>query len=300
MNRELPIVDAIEDYFQYLLVERGLTKVTVENYKDDLKLFLTYFPNKKTTADLLSSDIYDFTVKEGEKDRAPSTVARRISTLYNFYFFLAREGYIDSPGDHVERPKQAKRLPTVLSVGEVEVLLDQPDVKTEGGARDKAMLEVMYASGLRVSELCSLRLKDVHFPARTIVVVHGKGQKSRIVPVSPFALEWLSRYVEKFRTKNPGKSSPYLFLNQRGDPISRQYFFMSVKRYARLSGLSKADSISPHTLRHCFATHLLESGAELRAVQEMLGHAHLSTTQIYTHVSSRRIYEAYQAYARRK
>jgi len=298
--RELTLTDAIDDYLQYLMVERGLTRVTIEDYRGDLKLFLSYFPQKQTTADLLSSDIYDFTLKEGENERAPATVARRISTLYNFYYFLAREGYIASPGDHVDRPKQAKRLPTVLSVTEVEELLDQPDVKTESGARDKAMLETMYASGLRVSELCALKLKDVHFPARTIIVSRGKGQKARVVPVSPFALEWLKHYVEKYRKANPGSKSPYLFLNLQGAPVTRQYFFMAVKRYALEAGLRQASMISPHTLRHCFATHLLESGAELRAVQEMLGHAHLSTTQIYTHVSSRRIYEAYQAYARRK
>ena len=296
----LPIEDAIENFFQYLYVERGLSKATVEDYKSDLKVFLHHFPDKTSTDKLLSSDIYDFTIKEGEAERAPATIARRISTLASFFAFLAREGYIASPGDRVDRPKQAKRLPVVLSREEMEELLDMPDTETDSGSRDKAMLEVMYASGLRVSELCSLKVKDVHFPAKTILVSRGKGAKARVVPISDFALEWLDHYVNGARRKNVGRKSPYLFLNKEGTPISRQYFFMSVKKYARMAGIRQAEAISPHTLRHCFATHLLESGAELRAVQEMLGHAHLSTTQIYTHVSSRRIYEAYQAYARRK
>ena len=297
---DLAIEDAIENYFQYLVAERGLSPATVADYRGDIKKFLEYFPEKTSTATLKSHDIYDFVLKEGEAERAPSTIARRISTLYNFYFFLAREGYCPSPGDHVERPKQAKRLPMVLTTSEVEALLDAPDPNDPSQSRDKAMLEVMYASGLRVSELCALKLKDVRLASRTIVVSKGKGAKTRVVPVSSFALEWLDHYVNGARKRNVGRKSPYVFLNREGEPISRQYFFMQVKRYARLANIRGADAISPHTLRHCFATHLLEAGAELRAVSEMLGHAHLSTTQIYTHVSSRRIYEAYQAFAPRR
>lgn len=297
---KLDMQDAIDEYFQYLLVERGLTKATLEDYRSDLKMFFQYFPDLASTEDLRSSDIYDFAQKEAEAEHSPATIARRVSTLYGFYAFLAREGYIDSPGDKVPRPKQAKRLPVVMSREDVEALLEAPDPESPSGSRDKAMLEVMYASGLRVSELCALKLRDVHREAGTVVVNLGKGQKSRVVPISEFALEWLGHYIDGARKENPGKKSPYLFLNLRGEPISRQYFFMSVKRYALEAGISNAEAISPHTLRHCFATHLLEAGAELRAVQEMLGHAHLSTTQIYTHVSTRRIYEAYRAHATRK
>ena len=291
---------AVAYYFEYLIAERGLNPTSIESYRVDLQIFQATFPDKQTTADLRSTDIYDFAVKQGEEERAPSTIARRISTLYNFYYFLAREGYCESPGDRVSRPKQAKRLPTVMNTQEVEALLDQPDPSKETGARDKAMLEVMYASGLRVSELCGLKLKDVHVNAGTIVLPKGKGGKGRVVPVSQFALEWLNFYLNGARKQNPGKKSPFIFLNLKGEPISRQYFFMAVRQYAHQAGIRNADAISPHTLRHCFATHLLEAGAELRAVQEMLGHAHLSTTQIYTHVSTRRIYDAYQAFAPRK
>ena len=297
---DLEIEDAIENYFQYLLVERGLSRVSVENYRSDLKMFLGYFPECKKTSDLRSSDIYDFTIKQSEDERSVSTIARRISALYGFYSFLSREGYVDFTFDRVERPKGSRKLPVVVSREEVEDLLDAPDVTTEGGARDKAMLEVMYASGLRVSELCALKLKDVHFSECVIVINRGKGAKGRVVPISPFALEWLNHYVQGARKKNPNKKSPYLFLNHMGEPISRVYFFMQVKKYARLANIRNAEAISPHTLRHCFATHLIEAGAEVRAVQEMLGHAHLSTTQIYTHVSSRRVYEAYAAFASRK
>ena len=297
---DLPMEDALENYFQYLLVERGLSRTSIEDYRSDLKIFLEKFPDRTSTDKLLSSDIYDFTLKQGEEERSSATISRRISTLYGFFQFLAREGYIASPGDRVERPKSSKRLPVVISREEVEALLDQPNPDKDSSSRDKAMLEVMYASGLRVSELCALKLKDVHFSENVIIVSKGKGAKGRVVPVSPFALEWLSHYIDGARKRNPGKKSPYIFLNREGEPISRQYFFMQVKKYAVEAGIRNADAISPHTLRHCFATHLIEAGAEVRAVQEMLGHAHLSTTQIYTHVSTRRIYEAYAAFASRK
>ena len=298
--RDVELEDAIGNYLQYLVAERGLSPATVESYSSDIRLFLSDFPEKKTTGDLYPSDLYDFATLESEKERSPSSIARRLSAVYGLYRFLTREGYIASSGDHVDTPKLPKRLPTVLSESEVEELLEQPDVDTESGARDKAMLETMYACGLRVSELCALKLKDVHVGSNVIVVESGKGAKGRIVPISPFAMEWLLHYINAFRIQNKGKKSPFVFLNRQGEVISRQYFFMSVKRYALSAGIDRAEEISPHTLRHCFATHLLENGAEIRAVQEMLGHTHLSTTQIYTHVSSRRVFEAYQAYSSRK
>ena len=298
--KDVELEDAIGNYFQYLIAEKGLSKATVDSYSSDLRIFLGDFPDKKTTADLYPSDLYDFATLESEKERSASSIARRLSSVYGLYRFLAREGYIASAGDHVEAPKLPKRLPTVLSESEVEDLLEQPDPETESGARDKAMLETMYACGLRVSELCALKLKDVHVGSNVIVVDKGKGAKGRIVPISPFAMEWLLHYINHWRTRNKGKKSPYVFLNRQGEVISRQYFFLSVKRYAHTAGIERAEEISPHTLRHCFATHLLENGAEIRAVQEMLGHAHLSTTQIYTHVSSRRVFEAYAAFSSRK
>ncbi len=294
----MEIRQALEEYFTYLLAAKGLSEKTVNDYKEDLLIFLRDFPSRQTTEDLLETDLSDFAVKEGEKDRSSATIARRLSSLYNFYQFLYKRGVIALAPERVERPKEEKSLPVILSFEEVERLLDAPDTSKESGMRDKAMLETMYATGLRVSELCALPLSSINVENRLIVVRHGKGNKQRTVPISPFALEWLETYIHDFRSKNKGKKRKEVFLNLRGTPISRNYFFMQVKKYAEEAGIEV--SISPHTLRHCFATHLLENGAELRAVQEMLGHAHLSTTQIYTHVSTRRILEAYDRFSSRK
>lgn len=294
----MEIKQAIEEYFTYLLASKGLSEKTIDDYKEDLLIFLRDFPKKQTTDDLFETDLNDFAIKEGEKDRSSSTIARRLSALFNFYQFLSKRGIIEVAPERVDRPKEEKSLPVILSFEEIERLLDAPDTSKESGMRDKAMLETMYATGLRVSELCSLPLSSINVQNRLIVVRHGKGNKQRTVPISPFALEWLETYIHDFRSLNKGKKKKEVFLNLRGEPISRNYFFMQVKKYAEQVGIEV--SISPHTLRHCFATHLLENGAELRAVQEMLGHAHLSTTQIYTHVSTRRILEAYDRFSSRK
>ncbi len=294
----MEINQAIEEYFTYLLASKGLAEKTIDDYKEDLLIFLRDFPEKKTTDDLFESDLNDFAIKEGEKDRSSATIARRLSALFNFYTFLAKRGIIGTAPERVDRPKEEKSLPVILSFEEVERLLEAPDTSKESGMRDKAMLETMYATGLRVSELCSLPLSAINAQNRLIVIRHGKGNKQRTVPISPFALEWLETYIHDFRSRNKGKKRKEVFLNLHGEPISRNYFFMQVKKYAQQVGIEV--SISPHTLRHCFATHLLENGAELRAVQEMLGHAHLSTTQIYTHVSTRRILEAYDRFSSRK
>ena len=294
----MEIKQAIEEYFTYLLASKGLSEKTIDDYKEDLLIFLRDFPKKQTTDDLFETDLNDFAIKEGEKDRSSSTIARRLSALFNFYQFLSKRGIIEVAPERVDRPKEEKSLPVILSFEEIERLLDAPDTSKESGMRDKAMLETMYATGLRVSELCSLPLSSINVQNRLIVVRHGKGNKQRTVPISPFALEWLETYIHDFRSLNKGKKKKEVFLNLRGEPISRNYFFIQVKKYAEQVGIEV--SISPHTLRHCFATHLLENGAELRAVQEMLGHAHLSTTQIYTHVSTRRILEAYDRFSSRK
>lgn len=291
----MDISDALETYFQYLIVSKGLSKASIDSYKEDIEIFLRLFPDKKTTDDFLPTDPNDFAIKQGELDRASSTIARRVSTLVNFYAFLNARGIIEIELGKVERPKLAKRLPIILSFAEIEALLDCPDPSKESGARDKAMLETMYATGLRVSELCALKMKQINVTNRLITVTQGKGNKQRSVPISEFALEWLLSYIHDFRVFNPGKKKKEVFLNLKGEPITRIYFFMQVKHYASLAGIKAP--ISPHTLRHCFATHLLENGAELRAVQEMLGHTHLATTQIYTHVSTRRIMEAYDRYS---
>lgn len=294
----MELSEAKERYFTYLRVEKGLSEKSIEAYESDLALFSAYFPEKLDTNDLETYDLTDFAEKQDQEARAATTVARRISSLYRFYRFLSEEGLMESPPDHPFRPKVPKRLPLTLTFEEVEALLDKPKPTSFSAARDKAMLETMYATGLRVSELVELRLNDVNFQEGIVLIRRGKGAKQRSVPISPFALEYLVLYVNEYRASSKGRKSPYLFLNKFGNPISRQYFFVQVRKYALAAGIDK--TISPHTLRHCFASHLLENGAELRVVQEMLGHTHLSTTQIYTHVSSRRIAEAYSTYAKRK
>ncbi|MBQ9458190.1 MAG: tyrosine recombinase [Bacilli bacterium] len=290
--------EAIAKYLRVLAVEKGLSEDTIDSYRSDLALFCRTFPEKQDTEDCYAYDLTEFAIAQDNASMAASTVARRLSALYRFFRFLSDEGLMEAPPDHPSRPKLPKRLPVALSFEEVEALLDQPDTDNESGARDKAMLETMYACGLRVSELVSLRLSDVNAKARIVLIRHGKGAKQRSIPISSFALEYLQDYIQGFRAENPGKKSAEIFLNRQGTPVSRMYFWRQVKKYAEMAGIDK--DVSPHTLRHCFATHLLEQGAELRVVQEMLGHTHLSTTQIYTHVSSRRIAEAYEAYAKRK
>ena len=208
-----------------------------------------------------------------------------------------QEHIIEFQIDNLDKPKGTKKLPVCISVEEVEALLECPDLDKPEGQRDRAMLEVMYSSGLRISELLNLRMRDVNF-SRGMINVIGKGDKERNVPIGDYALEYLYKYIEDGRSKNMNRNSPYLFLNRYGEPVSRVYFFKQVKKYAEKAGI--VEEISPHTLRHCFATHMLENGAELRAVQEMLGHANIATTQIYTNISSKRILSAYDLYSKRK
>ena len=288
--KEIDISDAIDLFFQYLIVEKSVEKATIENYAEDLKMFFKMLPDAKVTSDLYVKNIEDYIKYADGAGLSASTILRRISVIRNFYTFLSSEGYIDEEVKKIDVPKMPKRLPTVLTVEEVETLLEMPDITTDSGTRDRAMLETMYATGLRVSELCSLKVSEVNFQSKLITII-GKGNKQRSVPVSDFALQYLSNYVYMVRRRNPGRDTKYIFLNREGKPISRQYFFKQVKKYAEMAGIES--DISPHTLRHCFATHLLERGAELRAVQEMLGHSNLSTTQIYTEVSTNRITSAY-------
>lgn len=190
----------------------------------------------------------------------------------------------------IEMPKLNHSLPNVLSLEEVEALFSAPDMTKKEGIRDRAMLEVMYASGLRVSELLSLKLSQ-YSSSLNCLKIYGKGNKERMVPIGDYALEYLTKYLREVRDFNIGKKTDYVFLNKAGKPITRQYFWQQIKKYGEIAQIKK--SISPHTLRHSFATHLLENGADLRMVQEALGHSKISTTQIYTHVSTKRILSIY-------
>lgn len=287
---------AEELFFRYLRVEKGVSNETIKSYHYDLVQFFTLM-KKETTDDLLPTDIVDFVRIQSRKMRSVSTIIRRISTTKNFYLFLESEGYISESLSPVETPRSTKKLPRVLSIEEVERLLNAPDTSKPEGLRDKAMMELMYSSGLRVSELLSLKVSQINYEKGVIRII-GKGNKERIVPVGEFAMEYVAKYVTTARKKNKGRNSQTLFLNRYGEPLSRVYFFLQIKKYALEAGIDK--EISPHTIRHCFATHMLENGAELRAIQEMLGHSNIATTQIYTNISSRRILSAYDLYSKRK
>ena len=295
----MEIADALDLFQQYILAEKGLSKQTYQSYLSDIELFFQYFSNKKDTNDLLGEDIIEYlryASSSGQINKV-ATYLRKMSSLKSFYLFLKREGILNVEIPEMYAPKKPQILPNCLSIEEVETLLDTPDITKPEGLRDKAMLELMYSSGLRVSELLSLERRKINLE-RGIVSIFGKGAKERKVPIGDFALEYVNKYIDEARRKNPGKDSKYLFLNRYGKPLSRQYFFKQIKKYALLAGIQTP--ISPHTLRHCFATHLLENGAQLRAVQEMLGHTNIATTQIYTHISTKRIMSAYDLYMNKK
>ena len=292
----MELKEASDLYFQFLRVEKGVSYETIINYAYDLKQFFAVL-HKKTTDDLKMTDIQEFIRIQTKNMLSVPTILRRISSTKNFYLFLEKERIISFQIKDFDKPKTTKKLPFCISVSEVEALLNQPNLDKPEGQRDRAMLEVMYSSGLRISELLSLKMKQINFD-RGIIRIIGKGNKERIVPIGDYALDFLNQYIKNGRLKNPNKNSEFVFLNRYGEPVSRVYFFKQVKKYAEEAGIEV--EISPHTLRHCFATHMLENGAELRAVQEMLGHANIATTQIYTNISSKRILSAYDLYSKRK
>jgi len=294
----IAIDKAVSLYLGAKRVEDGSSPLTIESYKEDLKLFLSFHRDElHSSSDLTKEMLVSFLLNEDDKERASSTILRRASSLLGFYRFLQNEGYYQGELPDYEKPRHSKKIPTVLSEEEVEDLLEAPDLSTDAGMRDKAMLELIYATGLRVSELLSLRFKDFDF-ANRYIDVRGKGDKERIVPYSSFADKYLQKYIDGVRRRNKGSSSPYLFLNHRGERLSRVYFFKMVKKYATMAYIDKP--ISPHALRHSFATHLLQKGADLRSVQELLGHSKITTTQIYTEVSLNRIISAYDLYNKGK
>jgi len=226
------------------------------------------------------------------KGRAVSTISRNLAAIKSFYQYLVRERYLEKdPAAHLESPKLEKKLPKILTIGEVEELLRQPNTFLPTGHRDKAMLELLYATGIRVSELISLNISDINLDMGYIKC-YGKGAKERIVPLGSIAAKCVQEYITKGRPKLVRTyEEPALFVNHHGNRLTRQGFWKIIKKYAQEASINK--EITPHTLRHSFATHLLENGADLRSVQEMLGHADISTTQIYTHVTKNRLKEVY-------
>ena len=286
-----PATDAdsrsIEGFIDLSWMERGLAAATLSAYRSDLARFSRWLSGRgRELEEARRLDVLDYIGEHGHWP--PRTVARRLSALRRFYQHLEREGRIrNNPCDRVDAPRLGRPLPGVLSEQEVERLLAAPDLETSSGMRDRAMLEVLYATGLRVSELVGLRSEQVNLVQGVLRVV-GKGGKERLVPLGEPAMEWLDRYLCNGRADVLGqRRSPALFPTSRGRAMTRQAFWHLVKRYAVRAGISQ--DISPHTLRHAFATHLLDHGADLRVVQMLLGHRDISTTQIYTHIARERL-----------
>lgn len=283
----------IQEFIDYLDVERGLSQNTLASYRRDLHHYSQFLAKGATDPQSVDrSTILDYLLSLQKTGRATSTIARRLAALKAFYQYLVREQHVPfDPTEHLESPKQRKRLPMVLSINEIERLLAQANPRTVTGLRDRAMLELLYATGIRVSELVALDVGDLNLEGQ-FLRCQGKGDKERIVPIGSVAIEMNQRYLERGRhalLRDPSETA--LYLNQHGRRLTRQGFWKILKKYAQKAGISRA--ITPHTIRHSFATHLLENGADLRAVQEMLGHADISTTQIYTHVTKHRLKDVY-------
>jgi integrase/recombinase XerD len=286
--------DIVADEFtHHLRVERGLANNTIEAYSRDLVRYFDFL-EKRNVSWLSASqvDLMDY-VSSLAGRLSVRSIARNLSALKMFYRFLVFEGKIGSnPARLLSAPKLPRRLPGVLSTQEVERLLSQPDLATARGKRDKAMLEFLYATGLRVSELVNLKMTNVNLEAGYVRTV-GKGSKERMVPVGAQALDALTDYLAVGRAAFlKQRSSSYLFLNRSAKPLTRQSFWKTIKSYGLKAGIRK--ELSPHSLRHSFASHLLEHGADLRSVQIMLGHADISTTQIYTHVTRERLKQVHE------
>ncbi|MFC4558725.1 site-specific tyrosine recombinase XerD [Virgibacillus kekensis] len=289
---------SLEDFIHYLQVEKGLSDNTLKSYKRDLVQYMNYIDKVSSKSDwesVVRADIISFLYKMKDQGKSSATLARVISSIRSFHQFMIRERLVTHDASiHIETPKKEKRLPSILSPQDVDALLTiQP--KNPLSIRNKAMLELLYATGLRVSELISLKVSDLHL-TMGFVRCFGKGSKERIVPLGDVAKEAVENYLTEARgllvkRKNDENA---LFVNQHGRPLSRQGFWKILKGIAQDTGITKR--ITPHTLRHSFATHLLENGADLRSVQEMLGHADISTTQIYTHVTKTRLKDIYQSY----
>lgn len=280
----------LKEFLNYLIIERGLSLNTKENYYHDLKSYLNFLTSLKRyeIAEVTRDDLQAYFIYLYERGLNTKSVARQLSAIRAFHDYLFTCKIVTSnPCQLIESPKLAKTLPGVLSIAEVTKLLDSFETTTPQQIRNKAMVELLYASGLRVSELLNLKLEDIHL-TMSFIKCYGKGGKERIVPIGELATESLEQYLTLSRPKLLKKATDYLFLNRFGNQMTRQGFWKLLKEQAAQAGITKP--ISPHKLRHSFATHLVENGADLRLVQEMLGHSDISTTQIYTHISKQHLH----------
>lgn len=282
--------DYVDSYYSYLAVIKGLSKNTLESYIRDCKKFILYLKkdNVFELSKIKHSHILDFLTELKYKKSKPRTIARYIVSIKQFFKYLLIEKIItEDPTINIRTPKLSVSLPDILSLQEIEQLLESPDDSTNIGQRDSTMLEVLYGTGIRVSELINLELNGLNFDLGYIMVM-GKGSKERIVPLGSIALRKVKSYIEYGRNALlKDKSSDYLFLNRNGKRMTRQGFWKNLRQYVIKSGINK--TVTPHTIRHTFATHLLERGADLRTIQILLGHSDISSTQIYTHIDVKRL-----------
>ncbi|WP_300717938.1 site-specific tyrosine recombinase XerD [uncultured Desulfovibrio sp.] len=285
----------IPGWGDFLLAQRGLSMRTVVSYRQDLENFFLFWEElgESDKASLDEHDIFLYLAWLRGRKNAGRTLARRLSALRGFFEYALEEGLLDAnPAALLESPRLPRYLPEVLSRAEMERLLQLPDMREKCGRRDRCLLEMLYAAGLRVSEVCNLLVSDVDMQ-RGLVLVSGKGAKDRLVPLHALVLDLLQQWLEHWRADFSPRSR-HLFLNRSGKGLTRQYVWKMVKKYALLAGIRRA--ISPHTFRHSFATHLLEGGADLRSVQLLLGHADISATEIYTHVQAGRLHALHRQF----
>lgn len=289
--------EQVKDYLHYLVIERGLSDNTVKSYRQDIVGFVNFLRERQVNSfkQVDSKTILEYMKQMKDAGKARNSVIRFVSSMKKFFSYLHKYHYIvENPMVNVDTPKSASHFPDVLTVNEVDKLLTMPDVSDKYGIRDRTILEVMYATGLRVSEVVNLKMDNLHLEMGIIQTI-GKGDKERIIPIGTEAIKWIYEYMEKSRPLLLKKRrSEYLFLNAHGGGISRQSIWQKLKYYVALAGIKK--NVTPHTLRHSFATHILENGADLRIVQELLGHSDISTTQIYTHVSHEHLNKAFDEF----
>ncbi len=285
----------IDSYIEYLAVERSAPENTIAAYENDLNDFASWLDDHQLLIEhVQGNDLALYTSHCTRRKLKATSIGRRLSTIRQFYRFLLEEGLVGvDPTRDLSVPRRGKYLPEILSRDEVDRLLAAPDVSVPFGIRDKAMLELLYATGLRVTELVGLKMPNLNLHVGYLIC-RGKGDKERLVPMGEAARRWVEEYINMVRPSLVKSSSDVLFCSNRGSAMTRQNFWYMIKRYALKAGILK--TISPHVLRHSFATHLLTGGADLRSVQMMLGHADISTTQIYTHVTVKRLKEVHEQY----
>lgn len=286
------INDAIEDFISYCIFEKGLSDKTINSYRNDLNIYKDYLNDKSITkvSSIKPTHIKDFL--KIRNDEKTTTIAHNLTVIKNFHLYLYKQNITkENISEFISRPKVKKSIPKVLSIEDVDNLLEIK-LETPFDYRNKAMLELMYATGLRISELINLKTNDIDLLEGTVIVM-GKGSKERIIPIGDYAIDYLKKYLD-VRYKLLKDQTEYLFVNNHGKPISRQGFFKILKKLLHEKGLN--EDASPHTLRHSFATHLINRGADLRSVQEMLGHSDITTTKIYTEVSDELVRKEYNEY----